>query len=575
MQPPSFAPSTPLRQILYPFNSSLSKFACEHFPPHTSQCRRPIQMTAVQPSQPASPTIYEEGVYCYVACSPTRNDYLERVLNSKVYDVATESSVDPATLLSARLQNNVLLKREDTQQVFSFKLRGAYNMMAKAGDSVKSGVVAASAGNHAQGVALAASQLGVDAVIVMPVVTPRIKVDAVRRRGADVVLFGDNFDEAKVKAIQMAKDKNMVFVPPFDHPDIIAGQGTIGLELLKQCDKMDAIFVPVGGGGLIAGIATVIKRLRPRVKVIGVEPKDAATLKTSLDAGRRVKLETVGSFADGVAVIEIGKETFRLCKDLVDEVILVDNDEICAAIKDVFEDTRSILEPAGALSVAGVKRYVERTGCKGENLVAIASGANTNFDRLRYVSERAEIGERREAVFAVTIPEKPGQFLKLIQTIGPNVNVTEFNYRYSGKDRAHVFVAVSISGRLGAVKIIHTLRDAGFEAMDLTDNEMAKLHLRHLVGGTAEDGIGNEMVYRFEFPERPGALIKFLKKMRGDWNITMFHYRNHGADVGRVLVGIDVPKSQTAHWSNFVRQLGYAAVEETKNPAYELFLRHR
>ncbi|GJQ08577.1 hypothetical protein GpartN1_g368.t1 [Galdieria partita] len=499
--------------------------------------------------------------------------YLERVLVSRVYEVATESSLTLAPTLTKRLGNNVFLKREDEQPVFSFKIRGAYNLMANTSpELLKNGVVAASAGNHAQGVALAANRLGIPAIIVMPETTPKIKVDAVKARGGMAVLHGDNFDEAKEYAQKLVSEKGAFFVPPFDHPEVIAGQGTIGLELVRQMSgkPLHAVFVPVGGGGLIAGISSVLKRLRPEVKVIGVEPVDSDAMKQSLEVGERVVLKQVGVFADGVAVKQVGEETFRLCQKYVDEIILVDTDEICAAIKDVFEDTRSVLEPAGALSIAGLKAYVDRQNCSDMNLIAIASGANMNFDRLRYVSERAEIGEYREAVFAVTIPEEPGSFRKLIQVIG-DYNITEFNYRYAGPPEAHVFVGLGVSNREGAQQALARFQDAGYEALNLSENEVAKLHLRHLVGGKAS-GLTDELVFRFEFPERPGALMKFLIALRPDWNICLFHYRNHGTDVGRVLVGLQVPSKERDELKDSIEGLGYAAVEETDNVAYRLFL---
>jgi threonine dehydratase len=513
-------------------------------------------------------------VYCYVACSPTRSDYLERVLTSRVYDIMSETPLEHAPLLSDRVGCRLLLKREDTTEVKSFKQRGAYNMMAQADPAVlRNGVVAASAGNHAQGVALAAQVLGVRATIVMPAVTPKIKVDAVLRRGAEALLHGDNFDAAKAMALKLCESDGRLFVPPFDHPDVSAGQGTVGLELIRQTPDMDVVLVPVGGGGLIAGIATVIKRLRPQVRIVGVEPVDADALHRSMLAGERVRLESVGTFADGVAVIEVGEETFRLCKDLVDEVILVDTDEICAAIKDVFEETRSILEPAGALGVAGAKAYAARNKVEGKTLVAITSGANTNFDRLRHVSERAEIGEGRESIFAVTIPERPGAFCDLITCLGRNISISEFNYRYAGEGDAHVFVGASVLNRAESTRILAGLQGAGYEALDLTDNEMAKLHIRHLVGGNAPS-LAKEAVFRFEFPERPGALRRFLRGMPVGWNITMFHYRNHGADVGRVLVGLDTMADGDAvdRLGDFVSRLGYTAVREDDNPAYKFFL---
>lgn len=543
-------------------------------------------MTAVQP--PIVSPLPSEGdsfgedddncpVYCYVACSPTRSDYLERVLTSRVYDIVRETALEEAPLLSERIGTRLLLKREDTTDVKSFKLRGAYNMMAKAPrDALDAGVVAASAGNHAQGVAMAAQYLGVDATIVMPEVTPKIKVDAVERRGAEALLYGVNFDQAKTKALELAERDGKLFVPPFDHPDVIAGQGTVGLELIRQASEMDVVFVPVGGGGLIAGIATVLKRLRPEVKIVGVEPADADALYQSLAAGKRVQLSTVGTFADGVAVVEVGEETFRLCKDLVDEVIRVDTDEICAAIKDVFEETRSILEPAGALSVAGAKLYAaERGVAEGETYVAVTSGANTNFDRLRHVSERAEIGEGREAIFAVTIPERPGSFRALIDCLGPEINVTEFNYRYGGEGDAYVFVGASVPNRKASSTILDRLTKAGYEVLDMTDNELAKLHIRHQVGGNAP-ALADEVVFRFEFPERPGALLKFLHDMPEGASLTMFHYRNHGSSVGRVVAGLVAADGgkldDVEDVDKFVTRLGYEAVREDNNPALKLFL---
>lgn len=519
----------------------------------------------------------QEDVYCYIACSPTRNDYLEQVLNARVYDVAVETALEMAPNLSSRIGSRLWLKREDTQPVFSFKLRGAYNMMAKADQAWigKTGVVAASAGNHAQGVALGAEKLGVRATIVMPEMTPRIKVEAVRKRGAEIILHGVNFDEAKQRALEIAEESGALFIPPFDHPDVIAGQGTIGLEIIRQSSsikRMEAVFVPVGGGGLIAGIATVLKRLRPDVKIIGVESSEADALYQSLKVGRRVQLASVGTFADGVAVIEVGEETFRICKDLVDEVIIVENDEICAAIKDVFEDTRSILEPAGALAVAGAKAYAKRENSSDVDLIAITSGANMNFDRLRHVSERSEIGEGREAVFAVEIPEEPGAFKKLISTL-KGLSVTEFNYRFGGNHLAQVFLGIAVRGAGDIPGILKTLEDAGYNnVLDLSGNELAKLHARHLVGGVAPN-LETERVFRVEFPERPGALLAFLLKMKFDWNITLFHYRNHGTDVGRVFVGIDIPESDQDTFQSFLSNVGYPFVEETKNPAYLRFLR--
>ena len=501
-----------------------------------------------------------------------RNDYLERILKARVYDVASETPLEPARALSERLQNRLLIKREDLQPVFSFKLRGAYNKMAALPRSrLQRGVIAASAGNHAQGVALAAQRLGCRATIVMPVTTPRIKVDAVRARGAQVRLHGDSYAEAYAEALRLKRKRALAFVHPYDDPEVIAGQGTVGMEILRQHPgPLDAIFVPVGGGGLISGIAAYVKRVRPSVRIIGVEPADADAMTRSLKAGRRVKLEHVGLFADGVAVKEVGRETFRLCRELVDDMVLVDTDEMCAAIKDVFEDTRVVLEPAGALAVAGAKAWVERHGARGKTLVAIASGANTNFDRLRFIAEEAELGEHREAVLAVTIPERPGSFKKFCATLGGS-NITEFNYRIADSRVAHIFVGIEVDGRGQSERIVRNLRRHGLTTLDLSDNEMAKLHLRHMVGGRAPFA-KDELLYRFEFPERPGALMQFLQHLRSDWNISLFHYRNHGADYGRVLVGIQVPKNEMREFRAFLRELGYPYADETRNPAYRLFL---
>ena len=507
--------------------------------------------------------------------------YLEKILTARVYDIAEETPLDPAPNLSKRLNNHVWLKREDQQQVFSFKLRGAYNKMVNLSQAMRSrGVVAASAGNHAQGVALAAKVLSIHAVIVMPVTTPQIKVDAVRNFGGEqveVVLMGDNYDAAYAHACGLGEERGLSFIHPYDDPDVIAGQGTIAVEILKQHRHhrradIDAIFVPVGGGGLISGIAAYVKQLLPEVKIIGVEPEDADAMHRSLLAGKRVVLEHVGIFADGVAVRQVGVETFRLAQKFVDEVILVSNDEVCAAIKDIFEDTRSIMEPAGALSVAGLKKYIEREGATAKELVAITSGANMNFDRLRHISERAEIGERREAIMAVTIPERPGSFRQFCAIVG-NHNITEFNYRHSDPQMAHVFVGLQLRqpSKIDIADVIANLRKNGYETLDMTDNEMAKLHIRHLVGGRAPNAV-NEMLYRFEFPERPGALMNFLDKMGHTWNISLFHYRNHGADFGRVLVGIQVPPAEKKDFQKFLDNLGYEYAEETNNPAYKLFL---
>ena len=499
-------------------------------------------------------------------------DYLEAILKARVYDVAAQTPLEAAANLSARLDNQVLLKREDMQPVFSFKLRGAYNKMVHLPPAqLRRGVICASAGNHAQGVAYAAQRLGCRAVIVMPATTPRIKIDAVAARGARVVLQGDSYSDAYAHSLTLARRERLIYVHPYDDPDVIAGQGTVGLEILRQhSGPIHAVFAAVGGGGLISGIAAYIKRLRPEIKIIGVEPIEADAMTRSLAAGHRVKLAQVGLFADGVAVKQVGKETFRLCRELVDDMILVDNDAICAAIKDVFEDTRTILEPAGALAVAGAKAWVERRRLRDRTLVAVASGANMNFDRLRFVAERAELGERREAILAVTIPERPGSFRRFCALIGSR-NVTEFNYRYGDPQKARVFVGLSIHNRDEIRQLVRRLQEAGLETLDLTDNEMAKLHIRHMVGGRSR-AARDEMLYRFEFPERPGALLNFLTRMTHGWNISLFHYRNHGADVGRVLVGMQVPRTDKRAFHSFLSQLNYRYWDESGNPSYELFL---
>jgi threonine dehydratase len=499
-------------------------------------------------------------------------DYLKKILQARVYDVAIESPLEAAPKLSAATKNRVFLKREDLQPIFSFKLRGAYNKMATMPERARRrGVIAASAGNHAQGVALAAKRLGCRATIVMPLTTPDIKVKAVRGLGATVVLHGDAYADAYEKARALARASRRAFVHPYDDPAVIAGQGTIGMEIVNQSpDAPAAIFVPVGGGGLIAGIAAYVKRVRPSTKVIGVEPVDADALKRSLAAGRRVELAQVGTFADGVAVKSVGKETFRLCKTLVDDVVLVDTDDVCAAIKDVFEDTRTVLEPSGALAVAGLHKYAAAKGWRRKRLVAVTSGANMNFDRLRFVAERAELGEQREALFAVGIPERPGSFKAFCQLIGPS-NVTEFNYRYADPRVAHVFVGLQVHDRRHAARLLKQFRRAGLSAQDLTGNELAKLHVRHLVGGHAM-GLRDEVLYRFEFPERPGALMRFLNAMGGTWNISLFHYRNQGSDYGRVLAGIQVPEKDRAAFRRFLKKMGYPFVDETRNPAFRIFL---
>ena len=503
---------------------------------------------------------------------PSHPDYLEKILNARVYDVAIESPLELAPNLSQRSGNRVLLKREDMQPVFSFKLRGAYNKMAHlTAAQRRRGVIAASAGNHAQGVALAAQKMGCRAVIVMPTTTPQIKIDAVKKRGGEVVLVGDSYDEAYTAALAMEKKSRLVFVHPYDDPDVIAGQGTIGMEILRQHpEPIDAVFCAIGGGGLISGVAAYVKRLRPHTKIIGVEASDADAMDRSLKAGRRVRLDQVGLFADGAAVKYVGQETFRLCRQYVDEIVLVDTDAICAAIKDVFEDTRSILEPAGALAIAGAKAWAKRHSLRDKTLVAVASGANMNFDRLRFVAERAEVGEQREAVLAVTLPEKPGAYKKFVSLIGTR-NITEFNYRYHDDGEAHVFVGVQVANRTESLKLIEQLKRHGYATLDLSDDEMAKLHIRHIVGGHAPQA-SHELLYRFEFPERPGALMNFLTKMSAGWNISLFHYRNHGADYGRVLVGMQVPPKDMTEFRAFLRNLGYRNWNESQNPAYELFL---
>jgi threonine dehydratase len=502
-------------------------------------------------------------------------DYLRKILTAKVYDVARETELELASHLSARINNKVLLKREDNQPVFSFKLRGAYNKMAHLSPAdLKRGVIAASAGNHAQGVALAAAKLDCKAIIVMPTTTPQVKIDAVSARGGSsvkIVLHGDSYSDAYQHALSLEKKHQLTFVHPFDDPDVIAGQGTIAMEILQQHQEpIDAIFLAIGGGGLIAGVGAYIKAIRPEIKVIGVQTVDSDAMKKSLEAGRRIELKDVGLFSDGTAVKLVGKETFRLCQQVVDEIITVDTDAICAAINDVFTDTRSILEPAGALALAGLKAYVEREKCKNQTLVAVACGANINFNRLRFVAERAEVGESKEAVFAVTIPEQRGSFKRFCELLGER-NVTEFNYRIADADQAHIFVGIATQKASDSAVIAKSFTKSGFNTIDLTQDELAKSHLRHMVGGRSQLA-KNELLYRFEFPEKPGALMKFLTSMAPNWNISLFHYRNNGADYGRILIGMQVPSSDKKELKKFLAGLGYPHWDESDNPAYKLFL---
>src|ERR1700677_216307 len=503
-----------------------------------------------------------------------QENYVEKILKAKVYDVAIETSLERAPRLSRRLNNQVLFKREDLQPVFSFKIRGAYNKIAQlSATAAQRGVICASTGNHAQGVALAARTRGIAAVVVMPLTTPEIKVRAVADLGGEIVLYGDDYDEANERANELARERNLVFVHPFDDPDVIAGQGTIAMEILRQWhgDDLEAIFVPIGGGGLIAGISAYAKSLYPRIKIIGVEPEDAAGMYESLRAGKRVTLERVGMFADGVAVRRVGEETFRLARQYVDEIILVTTDQICAAIQDIFQDTRSIAEASGALAVAGIKKYVARENCTARTFIAINGGANMNFDRLRYVAERADLGAQREALFAVEIPEVPGSFLRFCELLGRR-SVTEFNYRYGDSQTAQIFVGVALTqGRAEREELLQGISAAGFTVHDMTDNEMAKLHVRYMVGGQPRE-LTDERLYRFEFPERPGALLKFLQAIGTAWNISLFHYRNHGSDYGRVLAGIQVSAETRTEFLLHLNELHYAYTEETDNPAYKIFL---
>lgn len=504
-------------------------------------------------------------------------DYLQRILTAKVYDVADETPLDISHTLSQRMENKIYFKREDMQSVFSFKLRGAHNKMAHlTKEQLKRGVICASAGNHAQGVALSAKKLGCRAVIIMPTTTPKVKIDAVLSRGGEVVLSGQSFTDAYNHALIFEKKQKLTFVHPFDDPYVIAGQGTVGVEILRQHpDSIHAIFVAIGGGGLIAGIAAYVKAIRPNIKIIGVQITDSDAMARSIKAGKRIILPDVGLFSDGTAVKLVGEETFRLTQKYVDDIIIVNTDAVCTAIKDIFQDTRSIVEPAGALAVAGAKAYIERAKntinpIKNKVLITITCGANINFDRLRFVAEMADAGESREAVFAVTIPEKHGSFKDFCQVVGPR-NVTEFNYRISNKKSAHIFVGIQIDNPDEPTKIVQTFSKKGFNTLNLTHNELAKIHIRHLIGGKSTLA-HNELLYRFEFPERPGALMLFLNHMNPTWNISLFHYRNQGSDIGRILIGLQVPKKEMKTFHNFLKNLGYRYCDESKNPLYNLFL---
>nr|UOP04982.1 threonine ammonia-lyase, biosynthetic [Conchiformibius kuhniae] len=499
-------------------------------------------------------------------------DYLTRIVTAAVYDVAKETPLERAANLSRRLNNHIHLKREDLQPVFSFKIRGAYNKMVKLPESaLAKGVIAASAGNHAQGVAMSAKKLGCRATIVMPETTPQIKIDAVHALGAEVVLAGVSYNDAYDHAMKLVAQSGQTYIPPFDDPDVIAGQGTVGMEIVRQHPKpIDAVFVPVGGGGLAAGVAAFVKQVRPEIKIFGVQSEDSCAMKQSID-GKEIKtLTDVGLFADGTAVKRVGEETFRLCRELLDGIITVDTDAVCGALKDIFDDTRSICEPSGALALAGLKKYVAEHGCKNHTLIAVCSGANMNFHRLRHVSERSELGEGNEAIFAVSIPEKPGSFRNFVNVLGER-NITEFNYRYGDDKHAHIFVGIQTSGSEDNLTIHQELQEAGLPNTDLSHDEMAKVHVRYMVGGRTHK-VARERVISFQFPERPGALARFLGHMQERWNITLFHYRNHGADYGRVLVGIDVPPQDDAAFDAFLQGLGYANEEQTGNDAYRLFL---
>ncbi|MCG8157080.1 threonine ammonia-lyase, biosynthetic [Brenneria goodwinii] len=503
--------------------------------------------------------------------APCGAEYLRAILRSPVYEVTQVTPLEKMDKLSSRLGNIILVKREDRHAVHSFKLRGAYAMMAGLSDEQKShGVITASAGNHAQGVALSASKLGINSLIVMPVATADIKVDAVRGFGGEVLLHGANFDEAKAKAIELSQQQNMTFLPPFDHPAVIAGQGTLAMELLQQDAHLDRVFVPVGGGGLAAGVAVLIKQLMPQIKVIGVEAEDSACLRAALDAGHPVDLARVGLFAEGVAVKRVGDETFRLCREYLDDVITVDSDAICAAVKDLFEDVRAIAEPSGALALAGMKKYIQQHQIQGERLAHVLSGANVNFHGLRYVSERCELGEQREALLAVTIPEKKGSFLKFCQLLGGR-SVTEFNYRYANEKDACIFAGVRLTrGHAERDEIIAELSAGGYEVVDLSDDEMAKLHVRYMVGGRPSKAL-RERLYSFEFPESPGALLKFLHTLGTHWNISLFHYRSHGTDFGRVLAAFEL-EERDPEFEKHLHDLGYECHDETNNPSFRFFL---
>ena len=488
--------------------------------------------------------------------------------NSAVYDVAKVSALSIATQLSKRFHNQIYLKREDDQVIHSFKLRGAYQKMSSMSDEQKSkGVIASSAGNHAQGVALGASKLNIKAIIVMPTSTPEIKVQAVEQLGAEVVLHGDVYDDAFHHAKKLESEQDLCFISPYDDFEVIAGQATVAKEILSQLEEIDYVFAPVGGGGLISGMASYIKHYAPHIKVIGVEPVDSPTLYKALEANERVVLDDVGRFADGVAVKQIGALPFEIAKDSVDDVVLVSNDEMCAAIKDIYEDVRSVSEPAGALSTAGVKKYILEHGLKDKNIVSIVSGANVNFDRLRYIAERADLGELNEAIVAVTIPEEPGSFLRFCEMLD-NSSITEFNYRYAPRKDAHIFVGIKLTNGESEKQALISRLSQSFEVIDMSDNSMAKTHIRYMVGGHAN--AENEVIYRFEFPERPGALLNFLKKVKTKWNISLFHYRNHGADFGRVLIGLQV--EDVSDLESRFDEIGYYYQNETDNKAYQYFL---